>query len=137
MGSVINYVDCPRCESQDCFEDYYYKTGEFFSSCPDCGYHRSAFYKRDDEGKLVKLDETKGSEFDNLIMVEEHHPEPYGSFKIQMVGDKGRMSGTLITEEDYEKLFQEMALLNNSEKSVESFVLSRFIQGKIVKKEII
>jgi len=137
MGSVINYIECSRCKSENCFEDYYYKTGEIFSSCSDCGYHRSAFYKRNDEGKLVKLDESKGFEFDNLIMVEEYYPEPYGSYRIKMVDDIGSMSGTLITEEEYDKLFQEMALLNNSEKSVESFVVSRFIDGKIVKEEII
>jgi hypothetical protein len=137
MGSVISYVECPRCKSESCFVDFYYKTGEFFSSCPDCGYHRSAFYKRDDKGKLIKLDESKGLEYDNLIMVEEIHTEPYGSYRIKMIEGAGSMSGTLITQEDFDKLQQEIALLQASEESVESFVVSRYVDGVIVKETII
>ena len=49
MGSVIGNIECTRCGSEECFEDYYYKTGEVYISCPDCGYHYSSFIKRNDE----------------------------------------------------------------------------------------
>jgi predicted nucleic-acid-binding Zn-ribbon protein len=137
MGSVISNVNCPRCGSEECFEDFYYKTGEIFSSCPDCGYHRSSFYKRDDNGKLIKLDESKGFEFDNLVIDQKYCPEPYGAYKLRIVGELGGVSGTLITKEDYDGLVQEVDQLQKTENSVEFFVVSRFVDGKIVKEEII
>ena len=137
MGSVISNVNCPRCGSEECFEDFYYKTGEIFSSCPDCGYHRSSFYKRDDNGKLIKLDESKGFEFDNLVMENILYPEPFGSYRLKIKENLGSSSGTIIKSEDYDVLISEVALQQKTEKNVESFVISRYIDGKIVKENII
>jgi len=38
MGSV-RYEDekCPRCGEENCYAEYYYKTGEQYRHCPDCG----------------------------------------------------------------------------------------------------
>ena len=59
MGSVISNIDCPTCGSDNCFEDFYYKTGEMYSSCPECGFYHNVHYKRDDEGNLIKKDDSR------------------------------------------------------------------------------
>ena len=55
MGSVIDYIECPRCGQPNCFNDYYYKTGEEFTNCPDCGYYVSIVIK--DSSKEKKISE--------------------------------------------------------------------------------
>lgn len=137
MGSVMNYIDCPRCKSESCFEDFYYKSNEIYVSCSDCGYYRSVTWKRDDEGNLVKKDQSKGIEFDNLISEEIHYPEPFGSYRIKMIGDLGSMGGTLVTQEDCDNIIRETALIHSTEKSIDSFVISRYIDGQIVVEVII
>jgi Zn ribbon nucleic-acid-binding protein len=137
MGSVISNVSCPRCESEECFQDFYYKTDEIYISCPDCGYHKSFFWKRDENGELIKKDKTKGFEFDNLVFEEIHYEEPFGSYRIKFRDSAGSMNGTLVTSEDCDNLIKEIAIQNVSDKSVESFVISRYIDGKIVVENII
>jgi hypothetical protein len=40
MGSVIDYIDCPDC-GKEAYMDYYYKTGEEYINCNNCGYSRN------------------------------------------------------------------------------------------------
>ena len=49
MGSVIDYVDCPRCGGT-MYDEYNYHTGETSRFCPACGLHSSAFIGRTDHG---------------------------------------------------------------------------------------
>jgi hypothetical protein len=38
MASVSSNIECPKCKSKDCLLDIYYKIGEEYLDCPDCGY---------------------------------------------------------------------------------------------------
>jgi len=39
MGSVIDYIECPHCGTE-AHSDFYYKTGEEFINCNNCGFYR-------------------------------------------------------------------------------------------------
>ena len=39
MGSVQNEIECPNCRYGYAMDDYYYKSGEYYISCPRCGYY--------------------------------------------------------------------------------------------------
>ena len=52
MGSVIDYIECPNCK-HEAYSDFYYKTGEEYVNCQNCGYHYSATFKCDDEGNYI------------------------------------------------------------------------------------
>lgn len=40
MGSVMTMCECPNCKGP-AYEDYYYKTDECYTMCPNCGYYES------------------------------------------------------------------------------------------------
>ena len=63
MGSVIDYIECPNCKAE-AYSDFYYKTGEEYINCNNCGYHYSATYKRDDDGEFVTQDGTNNYTFE-------------------------------------------------------------------------
>lgn len=132
MGSVINNIKCPNCKSEDCIDDFYYKSGEEYINCPECGYYRVFQYKRDDDGKFLRKDETKGYEFDNLIPEEIHLENPYGAYQIKNYGVPGYTGGSLENEEQLNELKKEI----EQDDRIEYFHLSRFVYGEI-KKEII
>jgi len=135
MGSVQSKIGCPRCKSEECFEDFYYKTGEEYVSCPDCGFHRSFFFKRDTQGNLIKKDPTRGYEFDNLIGEEKHLPEPYGSYHIEAKKGGGQF-GTLETEADYKKFVLDIAALRDKPNTIKEVIISRFVDGEIKKEKL-
>jgi hypothetical protein len=134
MGSVIGNIECPNCKSEECFEDYYYKTGEEYVNCPDCGYHRSFTIKRDEQGKMIKLDESKELAVDNVIREEKHIENPFGAYRVE--SSVGASCGTLETEEDYEKFVSEIVSLTNQENDIKEATVSRLVNGKI-EKEIV
>ncbi len=39
MGSVLSEINCPKCGFERATRDYYYKSGEEFVLCYQCGYH--------------------------------------------------------------------------------------------------
>lgn len=130
MGSVINYIECPRCKQDNCMEDYYYKSGEIYIHCSDCGYHRACFYKRDADGKFLRKDETKGYEFDNLIPEEIHYENPYGAFRV--VTNFGNATcGTLHTDENYQEFVSEIVSVTNKEHDIKKVVISKLVGDKI------
>ena len=135
MGSVIGYIDCPRCKQDNCISDFYYKTGEEYVSCGDCGYYYSFVIKRDSEGKMIKIDETKELSVDNVLRKETLIDNPYGSFITEF--DNGmRSCGTLETKEDYDKFVSEIVSFTNQENSIVEATVSRFIDEKINKEVI-
>jgi len=135
MGSVIDYIDCPRCEQDNCISDFYYKTGEEYLSCGDCGYYYSFVIARDQDGNMIKIDETKELSIDNVLRKETLIDNPYGSF-ITEFDDGMRSCGTLETEEDYDKFVSEIVSFTNQENSIVEATVSRFIDGKINKEVI-
>ena len=135
MGSVIDYIECPRCKQDDCVSDFYYKTGEEYVSCGDCGYYYSFVIKRDSEGKMIKIDETKELSANNVITKETIIDNPYGSFIIEF-NDGMRNCGTLETKEDYDKFVSDIASFTNQEHDIKQAVVSSLIDGKIIKETI-
>lgn len=135
MGSVISYIECPRCKQENCMDDFYYKSGEEYVDCPDCGYHRSFHYKRGDDGNFLRKDETKGFEFENLIPEEIHLENPYGAFRVETIHG-GATCGTLETDEDYQKFISEIVSITNQEHDIKEAVVSKLV-GDEIKKEVV
>ena len=53
MGSVINSLNCPHCDGEETvYEDYNYRTGEWWSVCCQCGETRRHQMARNSEGDL-------------------------------------------------------------------------------------
>jgi Zn ribbon nucleic-acid-binding protein len=126
MGSVIDYIECPNCE-HEAFSDFYYKTGEEYINCQNCGYHYSATYKRDGDGKLFTKDGTLDHSFDNLIMEINELKNPYGAYRIKYYDSVGYECGSLENEQNCVELLVQVKELNN----VEYFSISRFVDGEI------
>lgn len=55
MGSVLDLIECPECKCEEATHDFYYKSGEEYVNCPQCGYHYSQTRKADpkDEKKYL------------------------------------------------------------------------------------
>lgn len=134
MGSVIDYIECPRCE-QEAFSDYYYKTGEEYINCNSCGYHYSFVIKRDEEGNMIKIDESKDFAVDNVVREEKEIKDPYGAYRIEYNNGVGS-GGTIETEEDYDKFVSDIVSFTNQEHNIQEVIVSRFIDGNI-NREII
>lgn len=134
MGSVIDYIECPRCE-QEAFSDYYYKTGEKYINCNSCGYHYSFVIKRDEEGNMIKIDESKDFAIDNVVREEKLLKEPYCAYSVEV--DNGvRSCGTLETEKDYDEFVSDIVSLSNQEHNMQEVIVSRFADGKINREVI-
>lgn len=136
MGSVIDYIDCPNCK-QEAFSDFYYKTGEEYVNCTNCGYHYSAKYRRDENRKFVTKDNTEDYSFDNLILDIVEISNPYGSFRIKNQGSVGEHCGSLKDKEEYDSFVSDILSLTSQENTMESCVISRLVDGSIVKEVLV
>ena len=137
MGRVISNIDCPTCGSANCVEDLYYKTGEMYSSCPECGFYHNVFYKRDENGTLIKKDENLGFEFDNLIMVEEKQEKTYSVYRLKFTESVATEIGHIENEGECERFINEITSISKNDDTIELCELSRFVDGKIVKTTIV
>jgi Zn ribbon nucleic-acid-binding protein len=126
MGSVIDYIECPNCK-QEAFSDFYYKTGEEYLNCNNCGYHRSGFYKRGEDGKFLTEDGTENYAFDNLIWETNELKNPYGSYRLKVYQSPATQCGSFETEEQY----NEFKLNLNEDVEIEFCSVSRFVDGEI------
>jgi Zn ribbon nucleic-acid-binding protein len=127
MGSVIDYIDCPNC-SQEAYSDFYYKTGEEYVNCQNCGYHYSATYKTNDEGEYVTKDGTDNYEFENLIMETHELKNPYGAYKYKHRDAIATNCGSLENEDDYNKFKSEMEL---NKQLITYAIVNRFIDNQL------
>lgn len=132
MGSISEYTECPRCKRDNCVYILYYKSGEEYMNCIDCGYHRTFQYKRTTDGSLMKKDPDKDFSFDNLIPEDIHIENPYGAYRIESI-DGSATGGTLETEHDYQQFITE---LKNTRHDIQCATVSRLIDDNI-EKEII
>lgn len=134
MGSVIDYIECPRCKNDNCTDDFYYKTGEEYIFCSDCGYHKVFHYKRDENGELMKKDENRGGEFDNLITEEIIIDNPFGAYRISWKNGVGSV-GVLVNEDEYNQFIVD---IKNADNKVEisKVTISRLVEDKIVREII-
>jgi hypothetical protein len=125
MGSVIDYIECPNYKSPDCYDDFYYKTGEEYVHCSDCGYSKSVTIKNRDK-KLSELteDDWEINEVKN----------PWGCYRIKEIGNVGWVAGALLTEKEYNEVFDNV---QEHLDSVDEFSLSRFVEGKVVRTMVV
>ena len=126
MGSVQSEFKCPNCGNEHAIDDYRYKTGEFNRFCRECGYNHSLYFKRDKEGNIIKIDENKGKEFENLEIEEIEIKAPYGIYEIEM--ELGSELGTLETEDDYNN-FKHQLLIPEDEK-VKTVIVRRYSKNR-------
>jgi Zn ribbon nucleic-acid-binding protein len=122
MGSVIEYIDCPNC-GHEAYCDFYYKTGEEYINCQNCGYHRSATIINREKS----LDELTEEDWEITEL-----KDPYGAYRLQMIGDIGTACGSVETEEAFEAVKKAVAQMEN----VEYFSLSRLIGDEIIVETI-
>jgi len=132
MGSVIDNIECPNCK-HEAFSDFYYKTGEEYVGCNNCGYHRSAFYKRDDNGKLVTKDGSDDYKFENLIMEFSELKDPYGAYRIKVYHNSGFQCGSFLNKEEYDYFYSEIF----KDVEIEFCSVSMLTNGEIVTEVII
>jgi Zn ribbon nucleic-acid-binding protein len=123
MGSVIDYIECPNCKSE-AWCDFYYKTGEEYVNCHNCGYHKSVTILNRDK-KLSELTEEdwKVEELKN----------PYGAYRIKVYHSIATQGGSLENEEQYNELKKTI----EDDMEVEFCSVSKFINGEIVTEMIV
>ena len=123
MGSVLDYIECPNCKSE-ASSDFYYRTGEEYINCGNCGYHFSATIVNRDK-KLSELTEEdwKVEELKN----------PYGAYRLKSYHSIATQCGSLENEEQYNELKKTIEV----NVDVEFCSVSRLIDGKIVTEMVI
>jgi hypothetical protein len=132
MGSVIDNIECPNCK-HEAFSDFYYKTGEEYINCNNCGYHRSVFYKRGEDGKFVTKDGAKNYTFDNLIWEIKELKNPYGAYRLKVYHSPATQCGSFENEEQYNEFKENI----REDVEIEFSSVSRFINGEIVVETLI
>ena len=123
MGSVLDFIECPNCK-HEASDDFYYKTGEEYVNCGNCGYHRSATIVNRDK-KLSELTEEdwKVEELKN----------PYGAYRLKVYHSVATQCGSLENEEQ----FNELKKTIEDDMEVEFCSVSKFINGEIVTEMIV
>ena len=123
MASVLDYIECPNC-GQEAFSDFYYKTGEEYVNCGNCGYHYSATIK--DRTKLLnELDE------DDFEIIE--LKDPYGAYRIKYYDSEAYACGSL----EGKGHFDGFKLQCEKDYTIEFCTVSRFVDGEIKVETII
>jgi Zn ribbon nucleic-acid-binding protein len=117
MGSVLDFIECPNCK-HEASDDFYYKTGEEYVNCGNCGYHFSATIVNRDK-KLSEL-----TEEDWKI---EELKNPYGAYRLKVYHSVATQCGSLENEEQY----NEFKLQLEGDVEIESCSVSRFVDGEI------
>lgn len=125
MGSVINCIECPNC-SHEAYDDFYYKTGEEYIFCQNCGYVHSTIIKVESSSKT--LDELTEDDWETYEVA-----HPYAAYQISGYGKVGYQVGSFATEEDFLSAKKQVEI----DTTVETFSISRFVDGKIVVETII
>ena len=135
MGSVSIDGICPRCESENYVENFHYSTHENYKMCYDCGYYRGLFIKKDENQNSLRIDESKGLEYRNLIFEEIHFKNPFGCFKIEYQSGISK-SGTLDTEKDYNDLVSDYIPSKLISHEIKKVIVSRLVENSIQEEVI-
>jgi len=123
MGSVIDYIECPHC-GQEATSDFYYKTGEEYINCGNCGYHYSATIINRDK----RLDELTDDDWE-IVEIK----NPYAAYRIKYYDSVVFECGSLKSEEEFVKLSVNARELD----SIELFTISRLVNGEIEVSHIV
>jgi Zn ribbon nucleic-acid-binding protein len=127
MGSVIDYIECPNCK-QEAWCDFYYKTGEEFTDCNNCGYHYSIQIKDAALDAGMKLNELREEDWDVREI-----KNPYGAFKIKHYDSICTQGGVLESEQDLICLKETVSRHDD----IELCTVSRYVDGEIKVETII
>lgn len=123
MGSVIDYIDCPHC-SQEATLDFYYKTGEEYIICTNCGYNRAYYISRKNDYEDVS----------EPVWITEELKNPYGIYKLRYKGEVATKLGSLENEDHWVNFVSDV--MQDKDK-IEMFTLNRFINNQIETTTII
>ena len=123
MGSVIDYIECPNCKTE-AMSDFYYKTGEEYINCSNCGYHRSA--------TIINRDKNLNELTDSDWNIEELK-NPFGAYRLKVYHSVSTQCGSLENEEQYNELKKNI----EADVEIEYCSVSRFIDNKIVEELLI
>ena len=123
MGSVIDYIECPNCKTE-AMSDFYYKTGEEYINCTNCGYHRSA--------TIINRDKNLNELTDSDWNIEELK-NPFGAYRLKVYHSVSTQCGSLENEEQYNELKKNI----EADVEIEYCSVSRFIDNKIVEELLI
>lgn len=123
MGSVIDYIECTNCKTE-AMCDFYYKTGEEYINCSNCGYHRSATIINRDKN----LNELTESDW-NIKELK----NPFGAYRLKVYHSVATQCGSLENEEQYNELKKNI----EADVEIEYCSVSRFIDNKIVEELLI
>jgi hypothetical protein len=126
MGSVIDYIECLNCK-QEAFSDFYYKTGEEYINCNNCGYHYSQTFKRDENGKFMTEDGTDNYNFDNLKYEVSELKNPFGSYRLKVYQSPATQCGAFEKVDQYEEFKKNI----ENDVEIEFCSVSRFVDGEI------
>lgn len=128
MGSVIDYLPCKKCGGV-LVQDFYYKTNECSEFCKDCGYSYRGFYRRNEEGNLVKKNEHLDLHPDNLYFDEHLVDNPFGSFEVKVKSGLAQV-GTLADQEHYEQFNKDIReIVEIPENEVLYVAIRRVVNG--------
>jgi DNA-directed RNA polymerase subunit RPC12/RpoP len=123
MGSVIDYIECVNCKAE-AYSDYYYKTGEEYINCNNCGYHYSATIK----SRNKNLNELTDKDWNIQECI-----NPFGAYRLKYKDEVGTTCGSLRNKAEWNEFKKEV----QADDQVEYFQLSRFINGEIVVEHVI
>jgi hypothetical protein len=122
MASVLDFIECPNC-GQEASDDFYYKTGEEYIFCQNCGYHRSA--------TIINRDKALNELTDDDWEIKENK-HPFGVYRLSTYGSIGYQCGSLSSEQEYNDLKTSIS----DDPEVNYLSVSRFVNGEI-KEEIL
>lgn len=126
MGSVIDYIECPNCKAE-AHSDFYYKSGEEYINCNNCGYYYSATIKSRDKAYSELTDEDWNIQ--ECI-------SPFGAYRLKYKESVSTQCGSLRNEAEWNELVKNVKE-DDQYSQVEYFQLSQFIDEQIVVKHIV
>uniref|UniRef100_UPI003216596E hypothetical protein n=1 Tax=uncultured Draconibacterium sp. TaxID=1573823 RepID=UPI003216596E len=135
MGSFQEDINCPICNSPDCFRDSKWRTGEEYISCSNCGYKYVFKWKRDENGDFVLKDKNKGISAENLISEITEVKNPYGSYEIHYYNTPAFRTGSIESFERYEA-FKRYLAENREKDEIKKVIVHRFVDGKFISEKL-
>ena len=120
MGSVIDYIECPKCGGE-AYDEFYYKSGEEFLVCPHCGYNRKFFITNWDDK------EKEGEEWMPKFDLEEFGG--IGAYRLRQKGAVGHELGSFTDERGVEEFIK---LVEDNKEKIEHAEYTHLVDGKMV-----
>lgn len=130
MSSVTEYITCPLCNTEEgAVSEFNHKSGDECIHCPNCGYHRR-FYISNWADKDLEYPEGESwlPKYDIFECL-----EPYGAFEVRYVEGFGEC-GTFLEAENEEEFLDQVDKLKDT---IESATISKLVDGKIIKTQVI